>query len=91
MAEVVGLPGIAARTFEPDAEVVEFLELLLAQAKAGDIVGIAVATIGPQESMGTGWKGNASIRTTAAAVGLLHHRFFAAWNSHEGDTIPEAS
>lgn len=90
MAEIIGLPGVVSN-FDPDHDLIEFLELLLKKARAGAIVGIAVATVGPQEDMGTGWKGSATSRTTAAAVGLLHHRFFSAWCSDDSDTIVERS
>lgn len=80
MSSVVALPGVVASNFQPDAECIEFLELMLARARAGEIVGVVIVSIGPQGSFGTGWKGNATITETAAGIGLLHHRFYSDWH-----------
>lgn len=91
MSNVVGLPGMVARTFEPDAECIEYLELLLKEAKAGNLVAIATAGVGPQGEVSNGFKGNASYRSLGASIALMHHMFFATWNDYKGDEQPFGS
>jgi hypothetical protein len=79
-SKVAAMPGIRSEDFKPDEECIEFLEMLLARAKAGDIVGFAAVTFGPQNTIGTLWKGNTSVMVTAAGIGLLHQRYFSSWN-----------
>ena len=89
MANVVGIrPNVVTEPDGPDAECVEFLESLLARARSGAIIGCAVVTVGPQGSIGTGWKGNVTCRDMAAAVGLLHHRYYASWLVTDDEVEP---
>jgi hypothetical protein len=55
-AEVISLRG-DARDGEPDEEIVERLEGLLAEAKSGQLTGMAYAVTRPGDSVGTGWAG----------------------------------
>lgn len=80
---VVALRGEVLPT-EPVPDVVETLERLLAEAKAGHIRGIAyaVATTLAGEGTGTGWDmAGGQKHVMAAAVMMLHHRFAEALQS----------
>lgn len=82
MSDVVALrPTGVSAIQQPDAETIEFLEQLLADARSGMTIGVAIATIGFQGSVGTGWKGNVDRIKMAAAVGLLNYRYFDSWHN----------
>ena len=58
-AEVFALPGAAVPAqakLEPNQEVVDFLEMLLAKAKAGELQAIGIATVENVENVGEGFK-----------------------------------
>lgn len=58
-AQVVALPGAAVpaqANLVPNEEVIDFLEMLLAQAKRGEIQAVAIATVKNVEETGEGFK-----------------------------------
>lgn len=59
-----------------DEQIVERLEELLAQAKAGEVVGLGFAVVFNSRASATWWRA-ASWESIAAAVGTLHHRIFS--------------
>lgn len=71
---------IAASTGEPCQETIQELEKLLEKAKNGEIIGMALCFSGPGPYIETDWFGSCEIKETAAGIGLLQHRFFAAWS-----------
>lgn len=78
MAEVVTLRGEAVRA-EPDADLVEHLEALLARARAGDLRAVAYATVDDAGTAGSGWSGVFGTRhPLGSAVLMLSHRYAAA-------------
>ena len=78
MANVVAF-GEKTVPGEPVAEIVETLEMLLAQAKAGDIRALAYA-ITRASSVSTGWDGDAGPKyELAAAIMALQHRYTASF------------
>lgn len=54
--------------------VVETLERLLSDARAGKLHGIAYATVEAEGAVGTGWCGDAEMFRTEAAVSRLFFR-----------------
>jgi hypothetical protein len=75
MAEVISLRG-EALPGEPDSGIVEELERLLVDAKAGKLRGIAYATCLDTGGQGTGWSGVAGSRhPLGTAIMMLHHRY----------------
>lgn len=64
---------------DPNPDLVETLEGLLARAKSGDLRGFAYATFSVGGGTGTGWDGSDGARhPIAAAIMMLHHRYAAA-------------
>ena len=72
------------RPGEPSTQLIEELELLLAEARRGELIGIAYASA--RESgepgnpiTGTGWVGEAGTRhALGSTIGMLQHRYTAA-------------
>jgi hypothetical protein len=82
MAEVVKLRSeLHAEKDEPDADLIGLLEEFLEKAQAGHIIGLGFAAVAPDGTIFTSWKGHSPRRDVAAAIGLLQHRFNAAWNA----------
>jgi hypothetical protein len=69
MAEVVRL---ADHRLDPNADIIELLETLLEQAKAGEIVGIAVAYSSADRGIQTAYQYENWLLAVGAAS-LLHH------------------
>lgn len=69
MAEVVRL---ADHRLDPNADIIELLETLLGQAKAGEIVGIAVAYSSADRGIQTAYQYENWLLAVGAAS-LLHH------------------
>ena len=64
---------------EPVADVVADLEMLLAQAKTGNIRAVAYSAVKAGGSASTGWAGDGgTIHDLGAGIGYLFHRFFSA-------------
>lgn len=64
---------------EPNPDIVETLEQLLADAKSGDLRAIAYATCRIGNVTGTGWEGSDGTRNPiAAAIMILGHRYAEA-------------
>ncbi len=81
---VVGLRGVAncLPPREADAEVVALLEDYLAQAKAGDVVGVVIGIVRPLHvGIGSQWAGSATGHDMMAAATALQSRVVSAWLS----------
>lgn len=66
------VPGV------PSASVIDDLERLLGDAKAGRLIGFAYATANQDGSQGTGWAGEAGTRhPLGSAIMMLFHRYSA--------------
>ncbi|MEJ8571230.1 hypothetical protein [Microbaculum marinum] len=64
---------------EPDADVIEDLERLLAQARRGSLTGFAYAAIHLDGTKATGWSGVAGTRDPlAAGISILQARYTRA-------------
>lgn len=62
----------------PSTEIIEQLERLLVDARAGRIIGLAYAVAHEGGSQGTGWCGEAGSRhPLGTAVMMLSHRYAA--------------
>ena len=77
--KVVSLRGAAIPLPQVNRDVVKACEMLLAEAKAGNIAGLLWARIAPQGHIKADWCGNADSHGMMAAAGMLSHRVFAAW------------
>lgn len=71
---VVSLTGIAPPVPQVNADVVERLEHLLAEARNGQIAGLVYGIVHPNADIATGWTGNASQHGMLVATTLLQHR-----------------
>lgn len=75
MAEVATLFGGAPRG-QPDPDIIERIEELLEEAKAGEISGIAYAVHTPGDDKKTGWIGQQGTSDAIhAAITLLAHTY----------------
>ena len=75
MSEVVPLRG-ERLPGQPDQSVVEDLEALLADAKAGTLIGFAYAGVKVSGVTCTGWSGAAGTRhPLSSAIAMLQHRY----------------
>lgn len=73
--KIIALPGCALPPQEADEDIVTELERLLSQAKAGEITGIAFATIKRNPARwATGWTGQAPREDIHSAVQVLAGR-----------------
>ena len=64
---------------EPNPDMVETLEGLLADAKSGVLRGIAYATVREGDITGTGWDGSdGSKHWLSSAIMMMHHRYSAS-------------
>lgn len=68
-----GAPRVA------DHELVAMLEEILERAKAGLVVGAAVAFVTVDGKPVTRWAARHFGLNVGCAIGLLHHEYFAAW------------
>jgi hypothetical protein len=76
-AEVKSIFG-GPSPLEPVDGVIEDLERLLAEAKAGTLVAFAYVSVKRDEVLGTGWAGGHGTRhLLGSGVGMLHHRYTA--------------
>lgn len=72
MAEVVSLHCGSMATNEPCADVIDLLEQYLAEARRGEIIGIALAVVDGNNSLATQWcSGRADRHFVLAATVLL--------------------
>lgn len=71
--------GKATLPGEPDADVVECIEMLLDRAKRGDLVGIAYAAVHNNGEQATGWVGGAGTRhSIGTSIMILFQRYTVA-------------
>lgn len=92
MAEIHTLGDTAPVTDEPCAPVVELLERLLAMAKAGEIVGIAVASVEPMRRLADCYEcGNAQDGDMMLAVHSLNMRFSKRWYESAAYITPKGA
>ncbi|MBS7703307.1 hypothetical protein [Chelatococcus asaccharovorans] len=77
MADIVPIRGMEVRPAgEPDPEMVQILEKLLAQARRGEIAAIGYAVVAPNTEIATGWLGLSGTRyTLGGAIGMLELRY----------------
>lgn len=68
---VVTLSEVSAKPVE---SVIELLEKILADAKAGKITAVALATTTPAGGTGTAWTGDAWVSHLLGSVAMLQHR-----------------
>ena len=62
---------------DPDPDIIAGIERMLAQAKAGDLLGFAYASV-TTAGHETGWVGIHGTRNSiAASIMMLHHRYAA--------------
>lgn len=73
-SNVVAMPGFQVPVSGAVSDVVDQLENLLAQARAGHIQGIATATVTRDGLAGTAWAGECQFRL-GGALAMLQHRF----------------
>lgn len=72
----------AGPILEPDKEIVELLERLLGEAKAGDIKGFGFFLVNGVDTVSTGWKsGCAPINGMVAGAARLNFRVCRAAHS----------
>lgn len=62
---------------ECKADVLATLRELVVRAEAGELVGIAYATVSPSGDTGTGWSGYGR-RDLSFGISLLNHRYHEA-------------
>ena len=79
MSNVVAIAG-AIVPGVPDIDTIAEIERLLSQAKAGEVVAIAHATVLANGNTRSGWAGGASIIPLGFSIGNLMHRFFTGVN-----------
>lgn len=85
MGEVVTPFGRSAVP-DPDQDTIDKLEELLAQAKRGELSGIAYAMLRPNGAIGTGWVGEKrSGNSMLGAVAALHVRYVRSWEEWAND------
>lgn len=78
MSEVIPLRG-ERLPGQPAGNVVEDLEALLADAKAGRLIGFAYAAVKVSDVTVTGWSGAAGTRhPLCSAIAMLQHRYAEA-------------
>ena len=65
---------------EPSADIVERLQTLLAQAKKGEIIGIAYVVMAPSRAKRTGWVagGICDNHDLVAGISILQHEFLCS-------------
>ena len=74
-AEVVSLHG-DVREGDPDPEIVEKLETLLEEARAGQLTGLAYAVTRPGGAVGTAWTGQyGTTFSLGGAISMLQLRY----------------
>ena len=80
MGDVTIMPGLAAPAghIEPNDELIERLESLLADAKTGQLVCLAYAAVNNHELIKTSWVGSCNRGLTGYALSKLHAEFYAA-------------
>lgn len=79
MSKVVSLHNIALPINEPDKELVEVCEELLAHDKSGEMIGLAFARVRRNpDRVGTGWYGQASKEDMHSGAHTLCARIDAA-------------
>src|SRR4051812_41036162 len=72
--KVISLRGVAPPIPTVDAEVIETLESILATARDGQVVGVAIATVSFNHDTGASWAGSSSsVMLIGATARLLHH------------------
>lgn len=75
--KVVALNSGAIVPGEADKEIIEVLERYLAEAKRGEITGVALAVCRPNENIGTEWCGVCGAKFPLGyAVTLLQSRYY---------------
>jgi hypothetical protein len=78
MADIATIHG-GRMPGSPSAEILDDLEMLMARAKAGTLIGFAYATCNEDGSQATGWSGEAGSRhPLGTAVMMLQHRYASA-------------
>lgn len=76
---VHALPGVKTLTHgEPQADVIDALEGLLADARSGLLVGFAYLAVDARATVATGWHGRADRHDMIAGSSLLQHRILVA-------------
>ena len=79
MGEIVALNHEAQLDYgEPDGEVVEKLEWLLAEAMAGNVRGLIYGTVSHERSLINGWAGGADSHDIVAVAAKVFHQVMAA-------------
>lgn len=66
------LPG------KPNPDIIASLERLLEQAKAGDLIGLAYATVRTNDVSASGWDGMSCRNSLGMAISYLQHRYVVA-------------
>lgn len=79
MGEIVALNHTAQLDYgEPDAETVEKLEWLLAEARSGNIRGLIYGAVTHERSLVNGWVGNADSHDMVAVAAKVFHQVMSA-------------
>ena len=79
MSNVVDVSNVDVSPRVADEDLVAMLEEITERARAGLIVGAAVAFVTIDGKPVTRWTARHWTHHVAAAIGLLHHEYFAAW------------
>ena len=75
MSNIFNLRGSKiANASEPNEDVINFLEMLLENARMGKIRGIAVITVSDLDFVGTLWAGDADSRMLLSGTSILNYR-----------------
>ncbi len=79
MGEIVALNHDARLDYGvPDQEVVEKLEWLLAEAKAGNVRGLVYGSVSHERSLINGWVGSADSHDMVAVTAKVFHQVMVA-------------
>lgn len=85
MAEVVGLHGDCIASNEPCQDVIELLEVYLAEARRGEIIGICCAVVQGNNAVASQWSsGRADRLFLLAACTMLTNRIYREIQDQDG-------
>jgi hypothetical protein len=81
------MPGVSDHdkpaSGQPQQDLIEAIEKLLAAAKTGEVQAVAFAVIGDDRDIKTGWKGGFVACELMAAVAWLYFRYGRAFDDGE--------
>lgn len=86
-AKILAIGDCMPDTKESCKDVIAFLESLLEQARAGEVIGIAYAFVRGNDAVANGWiSGRADRHDMISGVSLLQYRIVSeVWERQEND------